>query len=229
MDRWTDRLSAYLDDEMGGEERAALDEHLADCPECRETLADLRRIVERARALEPQAPAADLWPTVLERIQAGPDVVPIGVRQDGARTGRFAFTGRQLVAAGLALLLTGAATSWFAFSGLIGSPPAAPVTTAAALPQDAQAPGVLASDATPAAIESRITELEALLGTAHAELDPQTIAVIRKNLAIVQAAVDEAERALAADPANEYLRAHLQNTLRSKVDVLERVATLAET
>ena len=65
MDRWTDRLSAYLDDEMGREERAALDEHIAECPECRETLADLRRVVDRARTLEPQPPRTG--PSVSDR------------------------------------------------------------------------------------------------------------------------------------------------------------------
>jgi hypothetical protein len=45
----------------------------------------------------------------------------------------------------------------------------------------------------------------------------------------VQAAVLDAERALATDPANEYLRAHLERTLRTKVDVLERATALAKT
>ena len=51
-DVWTDRLSEYLDDELPPGERAALEGHLAQCAECSATLADLRRVVARARALE---------------------------------------------------------------------------------------------------------------------------------------------------------------------------------
>ena len=39
-----DLLSAYLDDELGVEERAAVDRHLADCESCRDDLASLRRL-----------------------------------------------------------------------------------------------------------------------------------------------------------------------------------------
>jgi hypothetical protein len=39
-----DLLSAYLDDELGVDERAAVDRHLADCESCRDDLASLRRL-----------------------------------------------------------------------------------------------------------------------------------------------------------------------------------------
>src|SRR5207249_2341818 len=47
-DQWTDRLSEYLDGELGAAERAALEGHLATCGECGATLAELRRVVARA-------------------------------------------------------------------------------------------------------------------------------------------------------------------------------------
>ena len=61
-DQWTDRLSEYLDGELGAAERAALEGHLATCAECGATLAELRRVVARARALDDRPPTADLWP-----------------------------------------------------------------------------------------------------------------------------------------------------------------------
>lgn len=224
MDRWTDRLSAYIDDEMGSEERAEMEAHLAECRECSAVHAELRGVVSRARTLETRGPAADLWPGILTRIESGPDVVPIGVAHEAARDRRFAFTLRQLIAAGLALLLTGAATSWFALSG--SDAPAPAVATA---PPPAPEDGTLVSNSVAPDVESRMKHLETVLEAARLQLDPETIAVIEKNLAIVQAAVDEAERALESDPANEYLRAHLERTLRTKVDVLERATELAAT
>ncbi|PYP99161.1 MAG: hypothetical protein DMD34_00150, partial [Gemmatimonadetes bacterium] len=37
-DQWTDRLSEYLDGELAGSERTALEAHLASCGNCRATL-----------------------------------------------------------------------------------------------------------------------------------------------------------------------------------------------
>src|SRR4051794_39262488 len=63
-DVWTDRLSEYLDDELSPGERVALEGHLAQCAECSATLADLRRVLARARALESTGPMTDLWPGI---------------------------------------------------------------------------------------------------------------------------------------------------------------------
>ncbi|MGH7644281.1 MAG: anti-sigma factor family protein, partial [Gemmatimonadales bacterium] len=67
-DQWTDRLSDYLDGHLATAERAALEVHLPDCAACRSTLAELRRVVMRARTLEDRPPAGDLWPGIATRI-----------------------------------------------------------------------------------------------------------------------------------------------------------------
>src|SRR5690242_10748436 len=43
-DEQRERLSAYLDDELGAEERAALERHLPGCARCQAELADLRDV-----------------------------------------------------------------------------------------------------------------------------------------------------------------------------------------
>jgi len=57
-DQWTDRLSEYLDGELLTGERTALEQHLLGCADCRATLAELRRVVARAQALDDTPPAA---------------------------------------------------------------------------------------------------------------------------------------------------------------------------
>ena len=63
---WTDKLSDYLDDELSPGERAAVDAHLADCPECRHVRTELQRVVGSARGLMPLPPARDLWTGVAD-------------------------------------------------------------------------------------------------------------------------------------------------------------------
>src|SRR6476646_614394 len=63
-DRWTDRLSEYLDGDLPDNERVALEAHLQECAECPGVLADLRQVVSRAHGLQPLMPAQDLWPAI---------------------------------------------------------------------------------------------------------------------------------------------------------------------
>jgi anti-sigma factor RsiW len=105
-DQWTNRLSEYLDGELAGSERALLEAHLERCVSCQETLADLRRVVLRARSLEERPPAADLWAGVARRIGAPPRLAAASSRR------RFTFSLPQLLAAGIALAVFSASGAW---------------------------------------------------------------------------------------------------------------------
>ncbi len=74
--------------------------------------------------------------------------------------------------------------------------------------------------------EATISELEQVLITHRAELDTSTVRVIEQNLAIIDGAVEEARRALAADPASRYLNTHLASQLRRKAQLLRQATTL---
>jgi hypothetical protein len=63
-------LSAYLDDELGVEERAGVDRHLADCEACREDLASLRRLAGAVAEEEVPPVPADLAERIGARIDA---------------------------------------------------------------------------------------------------------------------------------------------------------------
>ena len=47
-EEWTDKLSDYLDGELTGDERSAVDAHLRSCAACAAVLNDLKRVVARA-------------------------------------------------------------------------------------------------------------------------------------------------------------------------------------
>ena len=71
-----------------------------------------------------------------------------------------------------------------------------------------------------------IDELQLALRDHRAQLDTTTVRVLEENLATIDRAIAEAQEALAADPANHYLNAHLAATLRTKVRLLNRATAL---
>lgn len=75
--------------------------------------------------------------------------------------------------------------------------------------------------------DADLAELEAVLATGERQLDPATVAVLRRNLLIIEQALVEAQAALEADPANPYLSRHYQNTLNKKRELLQHAATVA--
>jgi anti-sigma factor RsiW len=225
-DRWTDRLSDYLDGELPDGERIALESHLQSCPECSAILTDLRRVVQRARALrEDRSPSHDLWPGIASRIgassTASPAIVDLASRRLKAR--RWAFSLPQLAAAGLALMTLSGGAVWLVSSR---SRPA-PTPTSAAVA--ASGPVTFPAAMRPTASQSyaaAVADLERVLDQGRGKLDSTTIKVIEQNLAAIDRAIADAQRALEADSANLYLNTHLAETMRRKLDLLRHAAAL---
>lgn len=200
-DRWTDRLSEYIDGELAPAERTALEAHLAGCDECRDTLAGLRRVVTRARALEDRPPASDLWAGVAARI---------GSRRPQRR---FSFSLPQLAAAGIALAALSSAAGWVLHPGT----QPAPTATQPAIPVHAAAAG---------SYDAAVADLERVLAEGRGRLDSTTVRVLEQNLATIDRAISQAQRAVAADSANLYLNSHLAATMRRKLELLRQAAAL---
>lgn len=217
-DPWTVRLSEYLDGELPSAEQAELERHLVACGACRATLAELRGVVEEAGALAPRPPASDLWSGIAERIGAtSPKVVPLPRR-------RIAFTVPQLAAAGLALLLTGAGAVWLTgtHGGVATSPSAVPVMSTGT-----SATQHVAARFADASYDQAVSDLERVLREHRNALDTATVRVLEQSLTSIDDALARARAALAADPNNTYLNAHLAETMRRKLDLLRRAADLA--
>ena len=224
-DRWTDRLSEYLDGELDEGERIALESHLQSCYECSAILADLRRVVQRARAPRDQTPPRDLWPGIAGRIGASaagsPAIVDLTARRHRAR--RWSFSLPQLAAAGLALMTLSGGAVW-----LVGSrsrPDASPATVVVAGNEAASVPVAMRPSASQS-YAAAVADLERVLEQGRGKLDTTTIRVIEQNLAAIDRAIAEAQRALEFDSANLYLNTHLAETMRPKLDLLRQAAAL---
>jgi hypothetical protein len=72
-----------------------------------------------------------------------------------------------------------------------------------------------------------ITELQDALTVNESKLDTATVRIVRENLAIIDRAIAQAQRALRRDPGNSYLNLHLANTMRQKIELLRRANALA--
>lgn len=225
-EHWTDRLSDYLDGDIAPGEATRLEAHLSGCAACLAALDDLRALQVRTAALEDQPPPNDLWPAILQRIgQPEAEVLPI--RPPVSRKRRFSFSIVQLAAAATILVSLSSGAVWLltrpdpaAAPAQLGSGSGAPVMDEAT-PRPAQ---LVAS--TQANYEDAIRELERELMSRRSQLDSTTIAVVERNLGIIDAAIADARSALENDPSNAYLYQHLDNTLMRKIDLLRRAAAM---
>lgn len=215
-DPWTTRLSDYLDGELSDAERRALERHLGACPACTAALAGLVQVVERARALPDRPPAADLWSGVAARIAEAPSPA----ERWAVRGRRWAFSLPQLAAAALAVAFASGGGAWLL--ARYTTPAAAPVAAAPAL-----APAVLPAGLAGARYDAAVADLERVLAEDRGRLDSTTVRVIEQNLAVIDRAIADARRALAADPGNPYLSTYLAHTMRRKIDLLRQAATIA--
>jgi len=247
-DIWTDKLSDYLDNELPANERAALESHLAGCATCTETLDELRAVMTSARRLPNDPPARDLWAGIAAAIEPAGQRVTV-MRPRWRREFRIGLP--QLLAASVALMLLSGGAVWWALQRSPGSRPqgtnpgfasnqATPGTTG-----QGPAPSVGRSEPMPIVPSGRagtqaqnassesprydatIAELQRVLSEGRGTLDSSTVRVLEQNLAIIDQAVDQARRAVAADPANPYLRSHLAATMKRKADLLRKATVLA--
>ena len=222
-DIWTDRLSEYLDGELSAEERTELEDHLRHCVTCGAALADLKRIVRRARALDDRQPERDLWPGIAARIGGPASSATEGTGIPPARRtpGRWTFSLPQLAAAGIALMALSGAAAWLLH----------PAGTAVVVTRQSSPSVVVPVAAGPARPAERsydvaVAELQQVLTQNRGRLDTTTVRVIEQNLATIDRAIAQAQRAVAADSANIYLNSHLAETMRRKLELLRQAAAL---
>jgi hypothetical protein len=216
-DRWTDRLSEYLDDELSPAERAELEQHLASCAACTATLVELRDVVARASTLTPRPPAADLWSGIESRLDPVQGVVtPFRTRVRR----RVSFTLPQLVAAGLALMVMSGGAVWVLQNG----GPATDLPPVAAT--DDPGPSALPIAVADPRYDEAIADLQQALDAGRSQLDAGTIRILESNIKTIDDAIEQSRRALAADPANVYLHSHLADARQRKLALLRRSVAL---
>lgn len=234
-DAFVDRISEYLDGDLDAQACREMEAHVSECAACAEVLEDLRRLSAEARALPLESPADDLWPGIAARI-GRPSSGDLGrVREIGWTGRRVSFSMPQLAAACVAVAAISGALVWVSLSRGPGVPGGVAANGSARMAASGlggeSLGGPLGEPAgLPSADPLAARDVEALrriLDSSRTELDPTTVRSLEESLVIIDLAIRQAQRALAADPANPYVRAHLDDTMRRKVQLLHRATVLA--
>lgn len=210
-------VSDRLDGTLGDTQRAQLDAHLAACAACREVARDLEQIRAEAASLPTLTPSRDLWSGIEARIEA--PVVSLGSHR---RTPIARWSSRQLTAAAAVLMAVTAGGTWLVASRSVGLPTETVATSRAPRTELVS----VASEKGMAAYEGEIGALRNIIETRRAELDSATVAVLEKNLKLIDQAIAESKAALAADPASTFLADQVSRAYDTKLELLRAAAML---
>ncbi len=206
----SERLSDYVDGEVGPAERERIETHVAACEACASVLADLRAVVEHARgAGDGPVPPAGLWRGIVPRLAAKPE--PWWRQVVGPAGWRWVPQ-----AAALAVVCA-VGVIWLAQHR---TEPPVPLTSSPVATDVA----ALAPDR---AYDDRVAGLLRVVRTRLTH-DPQVLAVLEQNLEAMDVAIADYRDLLAARPEDARVRERVNAVRERKLDLLERAAALAE-
>lgn len=218
-------LAEYFDSPV--EWPARVRTHVEDCSSCQQELAEMTELRALARALPRSIhPPSDLWSGIVERLETGdtppaPAIVDIGP----ARERRMAQpVWRWLAAAAVILVVVTAGTTAMLLRGTDG---AAPFAAAASSDPPEGAIGLAAFASAEGEYRMAVESLEAELEARRPELSDETIAIVEQNLAIIDDAIEESRRALAADPTSADLPLLLATVYRQKIELLRQAVDIS--
>ena len=223
-------LARDLEDELSAEERRSADAHLMNCARCAALRAELVGIAAAARELPLMSPSRDLWDGIAARIETpvvalgAPSVRGVPRRRNG-----------WLAAAAAALIVATAGTTYVLTRAIFEG---REQTIAEGVAPGSQAEGAAVGGATVvpvsdaatttsgAAFDREVVQLRALLEQRRPNLDSATVALLERNLRIIDQAIAESRAALEKDPGSALLNRQLHNALGRKVQVLRTAALL---
>ena len=219
-------LNDYIDGSLDAAERTSVEQHLAACAACRQTVDDLRDIVSAAREMEPLDPPVRAW----SRIERAIKLEGAPAIEGPAKAGRYKFA--PWLAAAAALLLATTIGLRYAPASHVDAPAAG---TAASTPAGTTA-SVSAGDAADsietelrqaeAHYDKAIKGLEAIANTEQSELDPRTAATLQKNLAVIDQAISESRAAVRSQPNSEPAQQSLIEGFKTKIGLLQDTVAL---
>jgi len=216
-------LPDYLERSLDAANTAAARLHLATCERCASLVRDLDDIRARAAELPLLTPSRDLWPDIAARLSTG--VVSLEERRERMAVRRRHWLVNGAAAAALIIATAIGTVVVMRFMQpavrLVKNSPTNPVPTS-------QTPVIPVAEKLPATVtyEREIDGLRTIVRDRRAQLDPKTIAVIEKNLSVIDSAIAESRAALRKDSTSAFLADQLDHALDTKLTLLRTVALL---
>ncbi len=222
--RYTQAIQELVDGTLGSVRAAELEQHLSGCAACRAFAADVQQIHDLAASLDRPAPPAGVWLQVAGRLrQEGRVQASAPVQR--ARHSRYALLG---IAAALMVAIGGSLLVLVPYlrtdpngAGQAASQPAGGNAAGESV-QSIEDHFRLAEQH----MQTGIAKLEEAARADQAVIDPQTAAMLKKNLEMIDQAIAESRAALRAEPQSTIARDSLFNALRRKVALLQDTIAL---
>jgi anti-sigma factor RsiW len=213
-------LDAYVDEELSPDERLRVERHLADCSACRETTDEIRSLVDAASKLPRGiSPGRDLYPDIRNRIERH----EIAAFADRSMPPVRRIPWMALAASLLVVVIAGSTALWL--RGDADRRPSDVAPTGEAML--ARSGGGAPFDAVVREYAEAAEVLLAAIEERRDRFSPETLAVLEKNLAIIDQAIDEVRGALEAQGPSQGSTALLAAMHEQRVELLRRVARLS--
>jgi Putative zinc-finger len=249
-------LNGYADDTLNAAERPGVEQHLAGCATCRETVDDLREILRATGDLELREPPVRAWSRLerairMEREHAGPSArrpldgargrpldgaqgtSSVDVTNGPAHAGRYRSYATWLAAAAALLIATAVGLRYAPARRVeapalsgVEGPGAASGTSAAVTAGEAAQSIETELRQAESHYEKAIKGLETIANSEQGELDPRTAATLQKNLAVIDQAISESRAAVRAQPASEPAQQSLIDGFKTKIGLLQDTVAL---
>lgn len=241
-------LANFLERDTDEMTRVGMEAHAATCLACGTLLTDLRTIRAHAARLPELAPRRDLWTGIAARIET-----PVVELTNGGGAPRRRFAARQhprllagLAAAGL-VALTATVTHELTVRARTVNPAAGVAQVSLAPPDTSSRAVASASNRLPTAgpsvapaqtrlianrpsaqhtYETEIANLRLVLDRRRPQLDSATVAVVERNLKVIDVAIAQCKQALRKDPGSRFLLESLNDAMDNKVQLLRTAAAL---
>lgn len=215
-----EQLSGYVDGDLTAADRRQVEEHLASCDSCRQLASELEELASRAGRLPDRVPDHDLWPGISEELGAA------GESESFLRR-RLRLSVPTLAAAALLIAALGSGVTWILLGEdavVTGDSPAPVAVGTTGVPASPGSGGFLFATAA----SRGLAELEARYRRDREALNPETRAMVDRNLRLVDRAIAEARQALMERPGNVYLADHLTRTVQRKTKLLTLAVRMTE-
>jgi anti-sigma factor ChrR (cupin superfamily) len=228
-------LNDFIDGSVGAAERVEIEQHLAGCASCRQTVDDLREILRAIGEAEPLDAPVRAWSRLERAIRmerddvATPGARGIASRESQADRGNRPRGSLQALSPWVPWLAAAAALVLAVAIGMRYVPArhvdvaetGAPATGGeAALSVETELRQAEAH------YENAIKGLEAIANSEQSELDPRTAATLQKNLAVIDQAISESRAAVRAQPASEPAQQSLIDGFKTKIGLLQDTVAL---